>query len=110
MQQLETLRDAIANLAAIADDATLFVERIDGRFQPSSGVSVLVLTDEQLAQPMQAVAAARAPGKDYFLESFVIVELLDAWLQHHDGDQVALDEFVGRVIQYAEYEAQVACA
>jgi hypothetical protein len=73
-------------------------------------VSVLVLTDEQLAQPVGAVAAVRAPGKDYFLESFVIVELLDEWLEQHDGGQAALDEFVGSVIHYAEYEAQVACA
>jgi hypothetical protein len=109
MQQLETLRDAIANLASIPDDATLFVERIEGRFHASSGMSVLVLTEEELAQPVQEVAAARAAGKDYFLESFVIVELLDEWLEHHDGGQAALDEFVGSVIHYAEYEAQVAC-
>ncbi|WP_296948038.1 hypothetical protein [uncultured Massilia sp.] len=105
MAQPTTLRDAIANLSAMPDDATLFVERIGGAFLPSSPASAVVLSDEELELPLAAIAAARAGGKDYFLESFVIAELLEACVQRAHGDGPALDEFVARVIDYAEHDA-----
>lgn len=100
-----TLRETIANLSTLPDDATLFVERIDGAFCPASQVSAIVLTDEELEQPLAAVAAARAGGKAYFLESFVIAELLDAAVENEEGDGPGLDAFVAHVIDYAEHDA-----
>jgi len=99
-----TLRDTIANLSMLPDDATLFVERIEGAFHPWSRATAVVLSDDELEQPLAEVSASRAGGHDYFLESFVIVELLDAW-QDAREDEPVLDDFVARVIDYAEHDA-----
>jgi hypothetical protein len=99
-----TLRDTIANLSALPDDATLFVERIDGAFRPASRVTAVVLSDEDFERPLAEVAASRAEGCDYFLESFAIVELLDAWGGAAE-DEPVLDAFVARVIEFAEQDA-----
>ena len=104
MASTTTLRDTIANMSALPDDATLFVERIDGAFQPWSRATTVVLSDEEFERPLAEVAASRAEGRDYFLESFVIVELLDAWGGAADEEEV-LDAFVARVIEFAEQDA-----
>jgi hypothetical protein len=104
-----TLRDTIANLSALPDDATLFVERIEGAFQPSSRATAAVLSDEDFERPLAEVAASRAPGCDYFLESFAIIELLDAWGGAAE-DEPVLDAFVARVIEFAEQDALNALA
>jgi hypothetical protein len=56
-----TLRDTIANLSALPDDATLFVERIEGASSPSR-VTAVVLSDEDFERPLAEVAASRAQG------------------------------------------------
>ena len=97
-----TLRDAIEDIAALPDDATLFVERIDGKFRHASAVTVLVLSDDDISRLMEDVADEQAPGKDYFLEAFVIMELLEAWREDHHGETPSLDEFLDLVIHFAE--------
>jgi hypothetical protein len=57
-----TLRDTIANLSVLPDDATLFVERIDGVFRPESRAAAVLLSDEDFERPLSEVAASRAPG------------------------------------------------
>lgn len=105
MASTPTLRDTIANLSMLPDDATLFVERIEGAFQPWSRATAVVLSDDEMEQPLSEVAAVRAGGHAYFLESFVIVELLDAWQYGAREEEPALDDFVARVIDYAQHDA-----
>lgn len=100
-----TLRDTIANLSMLPDDATLFVERIEGAFHPWSRTTAVVLSDDELEQPLADVSASRAAGQAYFLESFVIVELLDAYQVSEREEDPVLDDFVARVIDFAEHEA-----
>lgn len=73
------LAEAIFNLSELPDEAVLFAERIDGQLSPQSPVVILSLDDEELALPTAEVAASRAPGTDYFLEGFLVRDMVAEW-------------------------------
>jgi len=99
------LREAVSKLSALPEEATLFVERIAGRFRPESRVFVLELTDDELRQPVKEVAKIRAPGADYFLEVFIAREVVEGWRANHGGAEPNADQVLESVIFYAEYDA-----
>jgi hypothetical protein len=99
------LREAISNLSALPEQATLFVERIEGRFRPESRVFVLELTDDELGKPVKSVAGARAPGAEYFLEVFIAREVVDGWRENHHGRAPTVDQALESITYYAENDA-----
>lgn len=100
-----TLSDAIGRLDVLSDDATLFVERIDGRFVPESRVVVLEFTDQDLKRPVQTVALERAPGCEYFLEVSIAREVVDGWRENHGGKLPTHDQAIEFITYYAEHDA-----
>jgi len=98
------LSEAIFNLTDLPDEAVLFAERIDGQFSPESSVVILSLNDEELALPVAEVAASRAPGTDYFLEAFLVRDMVAEWQDTRTADSIGTTLLVDRIIHYAEHD------
>ena len=95
------LAEAVLNLNGLPDEAILFAERINGHFSPESSVVILALDDEELARPTIEVAALKASGTEYFLEAFLVRDMVAELL-----DQGAdTSHILQRVIHYAEHDA-----
>ena len=99
---LKEMFDNLATLPVRTNDAaivpTVFAHRIDGHFHPESEVTVVMLnihTDEGVGQ-------LKAQGMEYFLEVYLIHELLDEWKESKNNIKMAPWE---AVIHYAEYDA-----
>ena len=99
------LAEAIFNLSDLPDEAILFAERIDGQFSAESPVVILSLDDEELALPTAEVAASRAPGTDYFLEAFLVRDMVAEWQDTRAENSISTSQLVDRIIQYAEHDA-----
>jgi hypothetical protein len=99
------LRSVIENLSSFSSEATVFAERVDGAFNGESEVQLVEMTDEELKQPVVKVAKEKAPGKEYFLEVFIIQEVLDGWSSNHGGQTPPIDVALEGVIYYAKYDA-----
>lgn len=99
------LGDAIGDLNKLPLGGVLFVEPIEGLFQPESRAVVLELSDEELATPVASVAAIRAPGTEYFLEVALAREVLEGWLLHNPGLPANHPKSVARIIHYATHDA-----
>jgi hypothetical protein len=95
------LAKALLNLDGLPDEAILFAERINGHFSPESSVVILTLDDEELARPTNEIAARKAPGTDYFLEAFLIRDMV-ADLREQGADTALI---IQRIIHYAEHDA-----
>jgi hypothetical protein len=101
-----TIREVLESLLALPDEGVVFAERVDGSFLPESQAVVLELSDEELRRPVSEVARERAPGLDYFLEVFVIRDVVDDWKASAKTSTGALKrDLLGTVIHYAEYDA-----
>jgi hypothetical protein len=99
------LKSAIENISLLSGDATVFAERIDGAFRGESEVKLVEMTDDELQQSVVEVAKVNAPGKEYFLEVFIIQEVLDDWSSNHGGSIPPIDTALESVIYYAENDA-----
>jgi hypothetical protein len=53
-----------------------------------------------LLPPIVEVAAERASGKEYFLEIFLIREIVEGWRKNHQGCIPSLDQALESVIFY----------
>lgn len=100
-----TLHEIIQSIDAQSEEATIFAERINGKFQPESRTVIIELTDDELAKPVTEVAASRAPGTDYFLEVFVAKEAMEGWQEYSQGVVITPKEMTDVVIYYAENDA-----
>ncbi len=63
------------------------------------------MSDVDLQRPTREVAEEYAPGTEYFLEVFLVKELLDDWRNNHGGQTLSLDQALECVIHYAEKDA-----
>jgi hypothetical protein len=99
------LRDAVARLNQWPEMAMIFAERIGGEFRPDSKAAVLELSESELTRPVRDVAAERAPGMEYFLEVFIVTEVIDGLRLSQPSRDPSLEQIVERVIYYAEHDA-----
>lgn len=83
----------------------IFAERIDGQFHFESAAVALVLSEAELSRPWREVAAERAPGVEYFLESSIVLEMLTDWRATQPKARTELPSFIDRVIHYVEHDA-----
>lgn len=97
------LRAIIAGSADISDDLVVYAKKIDGRFLSSSEAILLALTGEELEMTVDEIAARKCPGFSYFLEMFLISELI----QDFENSDVKSDveQKIEKVIHYAEFDA-----
>jgi hypothetical protein len=95
-----TLGEAIAQIDALPEDATLYVVGDPEEWRPDSDTAYGVedVESETPALPPEA------DGRSYFLEISVAREVLAGWRRNLDGPPT-LDEAVDRVIHYAGFDA-----
>jgi hypothetical protein len=99
------LKDVIENLSSLPENGTVFAERINGEFRADSEVQVVEMTDEELKQQTSEVATRKAAGKDYFLEVFIIQEVLEGWSKNHGAKTPPIDAALESFIYYAENDS-----
>ena len=94
-----TLAEAIEAASSASNDMAVYAERIDGEWRPESRAVLLEISDEDLAIPVKEIARTRAPGTEYFLDSFIIEELFE------DLAGLTPEKRILEVISYAENDA-----
>ena len=98
-----SLKEIIINIAAFKEEAPIFAKRVEKEFRPDSEAVVLELTEEELDLPTDEMAALKCPGLDYFLDVFIVQEMVADF--DNSAQPVPLDERMEAVIHYAEYDA-----
>ncbi len=81
----------------------VFAKQSKNRFEPFSAAIVLELTVEEMEMDLVSIANSKCPGHDYFLEMFIIQDLMED-IKHLD-EYKSNEEKVKRVIYYAEFDA-----
>lgn len=99
------LRETIENIDTLPEEATVFAERINGEYRSDSEVALVEMTDEELKRPVKEIADEKAPGKEYFLEVFIIREVLEGWQSNHQGEYPPIGPALESVIYYSENDA-----
>ena len=99
------LFEVIKSIGTFDDEGTIFVQKINGYYHPKSEAVVIEMTDEELEMKTSEVAKIRCPGKSYFLEVFIVREILDGWASSHDGKQPNTDQACQFLIHYADHDA-----
>jgi len=98
-----TLSEIIANIDQQNEEATIFAKKVDEKFLPSSQAVLVELDDEELHSPTKEIADKYCPGFDYFLEVFLVKEVLED-LENTVGYK-SLEQQIDRIIHYAEFDA-----
>ena len=99
------LKQAIEAIDELSEEATLFAERMDGEFQPESEVVLVNIGEDEPNRSVKEIAHEKAPGKEYFLEVFIIKEILEGWSDNHSGEMPSIQAALESVIYYAENDA-----
>ncbi|MEI8594214.1 hypothetical protein [Photobacterium sp. Hal280] len=81
------LFEVINAIDTFDDEGTIFVQKVDGSYHPKSEAVVIEMTDEELEMKTSEFARKRCPGKSYFLEVFIVQEVLEGWASNHGGRQ-----------------------
>jgi len=98
-----TIRDVISNIDNQSDEAIIFAQKEEGKFFPSSKAVVVELTEEEQDAPLKEIAEKYCPGLDYFLEVFLVKDLVGA-LSATAGYK-SLEQQIERIIHYTESDA-----
>lgn len=97
--KLIELFDQLENLNP---ESVLYAKRIDGTFTRDSEFVILDLTEEELEWKIAKVIEHKCPGFDYFLESFLILEMFENVNLSNNKD---IEKMLSQLIRYAEYDA-----
>jgi hypothetical protein len=100
-----TLYEIIKSIKSQPEEATIFAERINGEFRPESRAVLVEMTDEELSLPVQEVASRKAPGTEYFLEIFVVNDVIEGWQAQRQKTEITPEEMTTVTIYYAENDA-----
>jgi hypothetical protein len=100
------LRDAIARLGELDEEATLYVEGRSDQWNADSetGVGVAEIVEDEKTGDVGETLPVESGGKAYFLEVRVAKEVLTGW-ESHLRSRPSLDERVDRIIYYARFDA-----
>ena len=98
-----TIKDVISNIKELSEEVVIYAKRIDGRFQSSSEVVLLELSEEELELLTKNISEKYCPGFDYFLEGFMVKEMVQDMQLVPEYSTV--DQQVKRIIYYAEFDA-----
>jgi hypothetical protein len=98
-----TISELISNIDNQSEEAIIFAKRENGKFLPSSEAVLVELTDEEQDSPIKEIAERYCPGFDYFLEVFLVKDLVGA-LSTTVGYK-SLQQQIERIIHYAESDA-----
>lgn len=99
------LFEIIQSIETCEEDGTIFAQRIDGSYHPTSEAIVIVMTDVELLMKTSEVANERCPGKSYFLEVSIAQEFIEDWSANHDGKKPSNEQACKYLIHYSEYDS-----
>lgn len=98
-----TIKDIISNINELREEAVIYAKKINGRFESSSEVVLLELTEEERELLTKDISEKYCPGFDYFLEGFMVKEMVQDIRIVPEYNSV--DQQVKRIIYYAEFDA-----
>ena len=98
-----TIQDVISNIDELNEDAVIYAKKVDSKFHSHSEVVLLELSEEDLELPTKEVAEKHCPGYDYFLEGFMVKEMVQDMRLVPEYE--TLEKQVDRIIYYAEFDA-----
>ena len=98
-----SIHDLISNVDGLNDETVVYAKKINGKFRIDSEVVLLELSDEELELLTREVSARYCPGFDYFLEGYMIKEMVEEIRISPEFRTV--EQQVQRVIYYAEFDA-----
>ena len=99
------LFEVIQKIDTFDEEATIFVQVIDGTYHPKSEAAVIEMNDDELEMKTCEVANLRCPGKSYFLDVFTVLEVIEDWVSNHSGRQPSIEQACQCLIHYAEHDA-----
>ena len=98
-----TIHEIISNINDHNEEATIYAKKENGKFLPSSeAVLVEIPEDEDDPEPSE-IANKYGPGYEYFIEIFIIQELLEDL--EASGEPLSMDQKVAAIIHYEENDA-----
>ncbi|RSK43555.1 hypothetical protein [Hymenobacter perfusus] len=97
------LSEVIAAIDEQPEAAIVFVKKVNGKVLPDSEVVLVKLPEEEEDWKTDQMASKYCPGLEYFLEVFIIQDMVDDL--RGMADYQTLDQQVKRIIHYAEYDA-----
>ena len=98
-----TISKVISNVEEQNEEVLIFARKINGKFLSSSEAILVELAEEEQGSPTNEVANKHCPGFDYFLEIFLVKDMLQD-LSKIVGYK-SLEQQIDRVIHYAESDA-----
>lgn len=98
-----TISKVISNVEEQNEEVLIFARKINGKFLSSSEAILVELAEEEQGSPTNEVARKHCPGFDYFLEIFLVKDMLQD-LSKIVGYK-SLEQQIDRVIHYAESDA-----
>jgi hypothetical protein len=93
------LRKIITDCSDVNDDLIVYAKKIDGRFQSSSQVVLLELTEDEKDMNTTDITQQKCRGFSYFMEVFLIKEIMQ------DFDIKDIEKKIEAVIHYVEFDA-----
>ena len=99
------LINLIENYSTLSDEGIVFAERVNGKFSGESEAVVIEMDEEELTQKTSEIAHKRAPGKEYFLEVFIIQNILEDWGSNNAKGIPLAEAALETIINYAENDA-----
>ena len=98
-----TIHELILRSPVFHGKDVVYAQRICGEFQSASPAILMRLTEADEQKPIAAIAEKYCPGFDYFMEGFLIQELIEDLKDHPDYQ--SFDKQLERIIYYAENDA-----
>ncbi len=98
-----TIKDIISDSSLLKDEHIVHAKKIGGKFLENSEVVLLELTEDEEEMLTSEVANLKCPGFDYFLEAFLIKEMIE---EFDNSNQIPdLKQKVDAIIHYVEFDA-----
>lgn len=98
-----TIKDIILNIETMNEEAVVYAKTISGEFTRQSEAILLELTEDELALKTTEIAKVKCPGFDYFLEAFMIKEMVEDL--NNLTPKWDIGKITDRIIHYAKYDA-----
>ena len=98
-----TLQEIISKIDDANEYFVVYAKRVEGQFKNYSEAILLELTEEESEMPKREIVDSKLPGFDYFLDVFLIKEILE---DIKDSNQYYdLNKRIERIIHYAKFDA-----
>ena len=98
-----TIHEIISNINEHNEEATIYAKKENGKFLPSSEAVLVEIPKDEDEGDTSEIAKKYCPGYDYFIEIFIVQELLEDL--ESSGKPLSMDQKVAAIIHYEENDA-----